>query len=102
MLFCVLSAHIFANATPFDSFKENSKAASSNDADDQTPHFNQISSEIVVPSYDFHFDALDFEFKEQLFTSAIYHFPAVCIELFSYKNSYLDKLFEHHIAINAP
>jgi hypothetical protein len=61
----------------------------------------QSSPEVVIPSYDFHFDTFYFEpIISSVFDLELDNFnPFLNLK---FKNSYFEKLFEHHIAINAP
>jgi hypothetical protein len=96
MLVSVFSAHV-ASATyvPLPQSESSEK-------DKKTPVIQQISHESVVPTYDFSFEEFQLVF-DQNFIIGYEQNPLFVKPLFVYfRNSYFDKLFEHHIAINAP
>jgi hypothetical protein len=72
------------------------------DQDEQKAHFTEFSSDYVIPSFAFDFGS-DFvlvpaaDFAVLLIENT---FKAVSKPV--YRISYFEKLFEHHIAINAP
>lgn len=80
-------------------------AAQSQNADHEDQdqaHFSELSSDVVIPSVAFDFSsdfvlipAPEFSFLETENLVSIVSKPI-------YRLSYFEKLFEHHIAINAP
>lgn len=97
MLFCVFTTQVSAW-----SVQEKYAASSEQDTDNDQPVFKQLTHETVVPHYDFSFGEIN-KFFQESFTC---FFPegrnsaASCIP--SPVNTYMVKLLEHHIAINAP
>lgn len=79
-----------------------SQAQADDEQDDQQVHFSEFSSDYVIPSFAFDFGS-DFvlvpvaDFSVLLIENT---FKAVSKPV--YRISYFEKLFEHHIAINAP
>jgi hypothetical protein len=75
---------------------------SQDDSDDSQSYISEFSSEVVIPTHAFNFGG----------DIAIIPVPNIKILTFEalvltivkpiFKHSYFDKLFEHHIAINAP
>jgi hypothetical protein len=99
MLISVFSAHLVSASYIPQRAVESSK---SDQKEKETPVVQQISHESVVPSYDFSFQEFNLVFHQDTvfgyeqkttFTKPFFLF---------FKNSYFDKLFEHHIATNAP
>lgn len=97
MLICVFTTQVSAW-----SVQESYACASQQDTDDDRPVFKQLTHETVVPHYDFSFGEIHKFFQEN-FT---FFFPesrtAVLSTFPSPVNTYMAKLLEHHIAINAP
>lgn len=97
MLFCVFTTQVSAW-----SVQEKCVTSSDQDTDNDRPVFKQLTHETVMPHYDFSFGEINKFFQE----SFICFFPedaataASCIP--SPVNTYMAKLLEHHIAINAP
>lgn len=95
MLFCVFTTQVSAWSV-HDSY------VTEQDTDDDRPVFKQLTHETVVPHYDFSFGEISKFFQEN-FTC---FFPDVCtVAASSFPspvNTYMAKLLEHHIAINAP
>jgi hypothetical protein len=99
MLVSVFSAHV-ASASyvprPQSDFSEKDKK------EKETPIIQQISHESVVPTYDFSFEELQLVFDQNFIIGYEQNAPFVKPVFVFFRNSYFDKLFEHHIAINAP
>ncbi len=79
-----------------------SSQSPSDDQNDEQAHFSELSSEVVIPS-------VAFDFSGDFVTIPTPDFRVLLVEAgFSaftkpqYRISYFEKLFEHHIAINAP
>jgi hypothetical protein len=72
------------------------------DSDDSQSFITEFSSEVVIPSHAFNFGG-DLAIIP-VPTIKILTFDALVLNIVKpiFKNSYFDKLFEHHIAINAP
>lgn len=99
LLISVLSAHLsFGNVCHF----EPEKKAKTDDKQPESAKLSQISPEIVVPSYDFDFQKLDLIYVQTVFLFYIENHVIFPHLRFLFRNSYFEKLFEHHIAINAP
>lgn len=97
MLLCVFTTQVSAWAV-----QENYVISSGQDTEDDRPVFKQLTPETVVPHYNFSFGEVHKFFPEN-FTC---FFPESRIGgTWCYStpvNTYMAKLFEHHIAINAP
>ncbi len=97
MLFCVFTTQVSAWTV-----QENCVTCEEQDTEDSRPVFKQLTHETVVPHYDFSFGEIHKFFQENL----VFFFsegpscgvPRISVPL----NSYMAKLLEHHIAINAP
>ncbi len=99
LLISVLSAHLsFGNVCHF----KPEKKAKTDDKQPKSAKLSQISPEIVVPSYDFDFQKLDLIYVQTVFLFHIENHVIFSHPRFLFRNSYFEKLFEHHIAINAP
>ena len=99
MLVSVFSAHLAAASyVP----QKVAKAAKSDSKEKETPTFQQISPESVVPSYDFSFGELAIFFSQNFVFGYEEKTPITNQHNLFLHNTYFDKLFEHHIAINAP
>ncbi len=98
MLFCVFTTQVSAW-----SVQESYAATSSQqDTEDDRPVFKQLSHETVVPHYNFSFGEISKFFQEN-FTCFFPEARTVTASCFSSPvNTYMAKLLEHHIAINAP
>lgn len=99
MLISVFSAHLAsASYVPFSQLE----TSQSDEKQKDTPVIQQISHESVVPSYDFSFQELQLVFNQDFIFG--YEQNSVFVKPFSlfFRNSYFEKLFEHHIATNAP
>lgn len=98
MLFCVFTTQVSAWTV-----QEQCVTASDQDSSDHDrPVFKQLTHETVVPHYAFSFGEIHKFFQENLTflfpeseTAAVSCFPLPV-------NTYMAKLLEHHIAINAP
>lgn len=75
--------------------------ASQNDEDAQTS-FSEWSSDVVVPSHAFSFDSNLFVVPAPQINFIFSETVAYKISQPLYRHSYFEKLYEHHIAINAP
>ncbi len=96
MLVSVFSAHVAsASYVPQPSTESSEK-------DQEAPVIQQISHESVVPSYDFSFEEFQLVFAQNFIIGYEQNAPFAKPFFVFFKNSYFDKLFEHHIAINAP
>lgn len=97
MLFCVFTTQVSAWSA-----QEGYVTSAEQDTDDDRPVFKQLTHETVVPHYDFSFGEISGFFRES-FTCFI---PETCRAIASCfsspVNTYMAKLLEHHIAINAP
>jgi hypothetical protein len=99
MLISVFSAHI-ASASYVPQL--DSKTSDSEKKDKTPSVFQQISHETVVPSYDFYFGEFHLVFVENCLFGYEENTPLAKPDYAYHSNSYFEKLFEHHIAINAP
>ncbi len=75
--------------------------ATQNDEDAQTS-FSEWSSDVVVPSHAFSFDNNLFVVPARQINFIFSETVAYKISKPLYRHSYFEKLYEHHIAINAP
>ena len=97
MLLCVFTTQVSAWT-----IQENCVSCSEQDQDHDQPVLKQLTHETVVPHYDFSFGEIP-AFLQENFT---WFFPetaataAACTP--APANTYMAKLLEHHIAINAP
>jgi hypothetical protein len=99
MLVSVFSAHV---ASASYVCPPQSDSSEKDKKEKETPVIQQISHESVVPTYDFSFEEFQLVF-DQNFIIGYEQNPLFVKPLFVFfRNSYFDKLFEHHIAINAP
>lgn len=91
-----LKARSVANST--GQTEENDKE----DSGDKQTFISEFSSEVVIPSHAFHFAG----YLTFLLGPDVQILPFVkVVSSFAkpvFRHSYFDKLFEHHIAINAP
>lgn len=98
MLLCVFTTQVSAL-----SVQENYVVNAAEETEDEQPVFRQLTHETVVPSYGFSFGEIAKFFTETHFT---FYFSEQTSESHSWftqpLSSYLAKLLEHHIAINAP
>ncbi|MCP9757609.1 hypothetical protein EGI26_20800 [Lacihabitans sp. CCS-44] len=99
MLVSVFSAHVAsASYVP----QPQSASSEKDKKEKETPVIQQISHESVVPSYDFSFEEFQLVFDQNFIIGYEQNAPFVKPFFLFFRNSYFDKLFEHHIAINAP
>ncbi|MCD8538752.1 MAG: hypothetical protein LRY55_02565 [Leadbetterella sp.] len=97
MLFCVFTTQVSAWTV-----RDIPVISSEQDTDDDRPVFKQLTHETVVPHYDFSFGEISGFFREN-FTVFFPEVRTVAASCFSSPvNTYMAKLLEHHIAINAP
>lgn len=82
---------------------EGYEVSASDDKDDKQPVFRQLTHETVVPNYDFSFGEINYYFSEP-YTDCFFLFQKSVPALWQPQpeNTYFAKLFEHHIASNAP
>lgn len=99
LLISVLSAHLSAGSV---SHIEPEKKAKTDSDQPESAKLSQISPEIVVPSYDFDFQKFDLIYVQTAFLFYLENHVIFPHLRFLFRNSYFEKLFEHHIAINAP
>ncbi len=109
LLFSVLFTHVFSRE--FHSVQEPGNAAVASEKhcsgkdqsrEDQQPSVSQLSFEVVVPHYAFDFGSPFIALlspRFELLTNEE-NLPETTEPV--YTDSYFEKLFEHHIAINAP
>ncbi len=94
MLLCVFTAQVTAQTV--------SEPSSYTASDEKEVVLKQLTHETVVPHYDFSFADLSSFFKE----TTVVFFLALPKLFYDWnstpENTYLAKLFEHHIATNAP
>lgn len=74
---------------------------STSDSDEQTS-FSEWSSDVVVPSHAFSFDNNLIVVPTPEFNFILSEAIAYKVSKPLYRHSYFEKLYEHHIAINAP
>jgi hypothetical protein len=99
VLVSVFSAHVAsASYVPQAQIETSEK----NEKGKETTVIQQISHESVVPSYDFSFEEFQLVFDQNFIFGYEQNAPFVKPFFVFFRNSYFDKLFEHHIAINAP
>lgn len=99
MLISVFSAHMAsASYVP----QKESKTTDTEKKEKETSVFQQISQETVVPTYDFYFGEFQLVFVENCIFGYEENPPLANPNYSYHSNSYFEKLFEHHIAINAP
>lgn len=99
MLVSVFSAHM-ASAAYIPQHK--SESSENDKKEKETPVVQQISHESVVPSYDFSFEEFQLVFVQNFVFGYEQNTPSAKPFFLFFRNSYFDKLFELHIAINAP
>ena len=99
MLLCVFTTQVSAIATASHSVS----STTDDDSNDKQANLKQLSQESVVPHYSFSFGEINGFFVTNYISTLIPKKETnasfgVCHP----SNSYFEKLFEHHIAINAP
>ncbi len=102
LLICVLSAHIYL---PFQQAekKETVQNQHKDKADDQSDaSYSQLSHVVVLPSHEFHFGEFVFKGFLNVLPSVLKQSNTFSEFNSFFQNSYFEKLFELHIAINAP
>lgn len=99
MLVSVFSAHLASASYVAHDIPETSE---NNKKEKETPVIQQISHESVVPSHDFSFEEFQLVFDQDLIFGYQQASPLSNRIFLFLKNTYFEKLFEHHIAINAP
>jgi hypothetical protein len=99
LLISVFSAHM---ASALYVPQLNPKASDSKEKEKTPSVFQQISHETVVPSYDFYFGEFHLVFVESCIFGYEENTHLAKPDYAYHSNSYFEKLFEHHIAINAP
>ena len=100
LLISVFSAHVMGNL--YVQPEVTKKAKADTEKQQEQPQLQQLSHEIVVPSFDFHFGEITFQGFNNLVIFYAECVPGTIIQQFVYHHCFFDKLFEHHIAINAP
>lgn len=81
---------------------EKSATEKSKKATDEQPTFQQSHNDGVVPSVTFHFDNQVLVTPPVVFEFPISEIPSAYSSKPLYRISYFEKLFGHHIAVNAP
>ena len=97
VLFCVFTTQVSAWSVP-----EYRVTCEDQDSENDRPVFKQLTHETVVPHHDFSFGEINAFFQEN--TLCIFSKdPAVATSpIVAPASTYMAKLLEHHIAINAP
>lgn len=91
----LLSTQVLTNVTV-------STDQSNGDSEEQETYFSELSSEVVIPSNAFNFNSdLVFLLKPEIKFLPLSDIVANFVKPI-FRHSYFDKIFELHIAINAP
>ena len=98
MLLCVFTTQVSAITAPQQSIS----SASEDDSSKEQTTLKQLSQETVVPHYSFSFGEINGFFSNNIGIVIPERKTNLNFEIYYSANPYFDKLFEHHIAINAP
>jgi hypothetical protein len=99
LLVSVLCAHLAGANTPVPLSK---KTKAPTEKTSKNAELNTVSSEIVVPTFHFEFGDLGFPNFNNIFLAFVSEKTIITQFAVIFSNTYFEKTFEHHIAINAP